>query len=235
MEIQVKNDSQEQRSGWWKWSVWLEGPDEELDQIDSVVYILHSTFKEPVQRVSNRMARFRLRGSSWGEFNIYLKIHLKDGQVVERQHWLSLDPQAATRRGPARGLEASQKPRLYLSTAASDALFADALQEALEEQGIETVVSHDLGAGQQLDSLLASGREHFDAGLFIASEVRNPWLGREIVALQSNKIPLIAVQVGFEPRLPEELKDAPTYHIKDLSEAEMVAHSIAERIRDQLE
>ena len=32
MTIQVKQSSKQQADGWWKWSVWLSGPKDELDQ-----------------------------------------------------------------------------------------------------------------------------------------------------------------------------------------------------------
>ena len=58
----------------WRWSVWLEGPHEELDSIDHVTYILHPTFHEPVREIRDRSPKFRLDTSGWGTFTIHAKL-----------------------------------------------------------------------------------------------------------------------------------------------------------------
>ena len=58
----------------WEWSVWVDGPSEELDSIDHVTYILHSTFNDPVRTINDRSTNFRLTTSGWGTFTIGAKI-----------------------------------------------------------------------------------------------------------------------------------------------------------------
>ena len=41
MALTIKQDFEYQGHDYWKWWIWLEGSDEELDQIDRVIYILH--------------------------------------------------------------------------------------------------------------------------------------------------------------------------------------------------
>jgi transcription initiation factor IIF auxiliary subunit len=74
----------------WKWSVWLEGPQAELDQIDHVMYILHPTFHNPVREIPDRSSNFRLEASSWGTFTIRAKAIFKDGTEQPLQHDLQL-------------------------------------------------------------------------------------------------------------------------------------------------
>lgn len=74
----------------WRWSVWLDGTTEELDAIDHVVYILDSTFHDPVRLVRDRSSNFRLETSGWGTFTIHAKAMLKDGSDVSLQHELAL-------------------------------------------------------------------------------------------------------------------------------------------------
>lgn len=63
----------------WQWSVWLNGNPDELDSIDHVVYILHSTYINPVRRVADRATNFRLETSGWGAFTIHANIVHQDG------------------------------------------------------------------------------------------------------------------------------------------------------------
>src|SRR4028119_2326604 len=68
---------------WWRWSLWIEGSDADLDRIESVTYTLHSTFPEPMRTVTDRASKFQLRCSGWGIFRIPVKVRLKDGQSIE--------------------------------------------------------------------------------------------------------------------------------------------------------
>jgi len=74
----------------WEWSVWVDGPSEELDAIDHVTYILHSTFRDPVRTNNDRSTNFRLTTSGWGTFTIGAKIVQKDESEILLQHELAL-------------------------------------------------------------------------------------------------------------------------------------------------
>ncbi len=74
----------------WHWSVWLDGPPEELDSVDHVLYILHPSFHNPVRRVSERGRKFRLEASGWGTFTIHVKIVFYDGRETQLDHELVL-------------------------------------------------------------------------------------------------------------------------------------------------
>src|SRR5262245_21531778 len=74
----------------WKWSVWLDGPADELDSIDHVTYVLHPTFHRPVRDTRDRASKFRLETSAWGTFRIYAKAMYKDGREVPLEHDLVL-------------------------------------------------------------------------------------------------------------------------------------------------
>jgi transcription initiation factor IIF auxiliary subunit len=73
---------------WWKWSLWIEGTDEDLDQIESVIYSLHPTFPEPLRTVTDRASKFQLRCAGWGTFIIPIEVRLKDGQALQLEHEL---------------------------------------------------------------------------------------------------------------------------------------------------
>ena len=73
---------------WWRWSLWIEGAAEDLDEIKSVTYTLHSTFPEPIRTVTDRASKFQLRCSGWGIFRIPVKVRLKDGRTFDLAHQL---------------------------------------------------------------------------------------------------------------------------------------------------
>ena len=74
----------------WRWSVWLNGPQEELDTIDHVLYVLHSTFHDPVRYVSDRTTNFRLDTAGWGAFTVHAKVMHRDGRETPLAHELVL-------------------------------------------------------------------------------------------------------------------------------------------------
>ena len=63
--------------------LFVEGDKEELDRLDIVEYQLHSTFPKPLRRVRDRKRSFPLNIWTWGEFDIYVTFHFKDGSVRE--------------------------------------------------------------------------------------------------------------------------------------------------------
>jgi transcription initiation factor IIF auxiliary subunit len=62
MTIRIEQGIKYQGDDYWNWWIWIEGSQEELDQIDHVTYILHPTFPNPVREVNNRSTKFRLAG-----------------------------------------------------------------------------------------------------------------------------------------------------------------------------
>jgi len=75
---------------WWEWSVWVDGPEDELNQVQYVEYTLHPTFPNPVRKLTNRDEKFKLSTSGWGTFRIYAKVVAMDGSTLSLQHDLVL-------------------------------------------------------------------------------------------------------------------------------------------------
>jgi transcription initiation factor IIF auxiliary subunit len=90
MSLKIAQDSEFQGNNWWKWSIWIDGPAEELESIDSVTYILHPTFANPVRTVTNREENFKLKSSGWGIFTIRAKVLKTDGNTIMLEHELEL-------------------------------------------------------------------------------------------------------------------------------------------------
>ena len=90
MAIKIKQDFEYKGKEWWEWSVWVEGPEQELDEIKHVEYTLHSSFFKPVRKIDDRSSKFRLETAGWGVFTIYAKVFHKDGGETLLEHDLEL-------------------------------------------------------------------------------------------------------------------------------------------------
>ena len=89
-EFQIQQSEKYVGDDWWKWALWIEGPDEALDQIAFVEWVLHPTFPDPIRKVSNRSTNFRLETGGWGVFQIVARIQFKDKQQIKLRHFLQL-------------------------------------------------------------------------------------------------------------------------------------------------
>lgn len=90
MSLSIRQEQRYLGHDRWKWSVWLDGPGTELDQIAHVMYILDPTFHDPVREVADRNTNFRLNSSGWGTFTIRAKAVFKDGRERALRHDLEL-------------------------------------------------------------------------------------------------------------------------------------------------
>jgi len=86
----ISQDFKYKGDDYWGWSVWIDAKDEELDKIEYVTYVLHPTFKPPIQKVENRADNFRLVASGWGTFTLYARLQMKDGNEIHLEHKLEL-------------------------------------------------------------------------------------------------------------------------------------------------
>ncbi|HSH40286.1 MAG TPA: pYEATS domain-containing protein [Chthoniobacterales bacterium] len=88
MNFAVAQSQKYEGDNWWKWSLWIQGSEDDLDEIKSVTYTLHSTFPEPIRTVTDRASKFQLRCSGWGIFLIPVEVRLKNGQSIKLRHQL---------------------------------------------------------------------------------------------------------------------------------------------------
>lgn len=97
MSIRIYQGSEYKWNDWWEWWIWLDGPKEELDEIDRVVYMLHPTFPNPVRIVIDRETNFLLKTAGWGGFRIYAKVLRKTSEPLSLTHDLVLEYPSATK------------------------------------------------------------------------------------------------------------------------------------------
>jgi transcription initiation factor IIF auxiliary subunit len=88
--MQIRQSEEYVGQDWWKWAIWLEGAEQELDQVEYVEWRLHPTFPDPVRKSTDRGTGFRLETGGWGVFPIHASVRLKDGQTLKLRHLLQL-------------------------------------------------------------------------------------------------------------------------------------------------
>jgi|SRR6266404_5196721 len=71
--------------------IWLAGPEQELDQVSNVEYLLHPSFRRRLMNATERDDNFAILIWTWGMFAIQATIHYKDGTVEEQEFYLSYD------------------------------------------------------------------------------------------------------------------------------------------------
>jgi transcription initiation factor IIF auxiliary subunit len=87
MTLQIEQGFEYQGHDYWKWWAWLEGAEEELDQVERVAYHLHRTFPNPLRTVTDRASKFRLDAAGWGGFTLRATVYDKNGtrQTLSRE------------------------------------------------------------------------------------------------------------------------------------------------------
>ncbi len=220
MDIYVGQDASKTQKKWWKWSVWLEGSDEELDQIKSVEYILHPTFPNPVINVSSRENKFRLNASGWGEFMINIHVHRKDGEEIALQHWLQLwERSSAYQHRP---------PTAFFSYSVADAYYAEVIGERLEEMGFKVITVDQLRQALEDEG---PDRRTVHLGVIFVSDAHSPFVGREIGALKEANVPLILVLLGADTEPPKNVAGLDTLRICDEGDLDEVRDEIGYRLK----
>lgn len=76
---------------YYKWRVFVDEPDQVLNKISEVQYLLHPTFPEPLQVRTNPDDKFAVEASGWGEFNIQITVKYKDKSTVEKSYHLDFN------------------------------------------------------------------------------------------------------------------------------------------------
>lgn len=236
MSLRIKQEAIYTASDWWKWSLWLDGSAKELDQVDYVVYTLHPTFPSPVRRITDRENNFRLDSAGWGEFEVFLDIFYKDGQIRKRKHWLRLrypEPKRViAKRGVPKSEVLPQMPKIFLSYGVADSQTARILRSALHNRGFEVIAAEDMAAKgvpfeQQVDDLIRRA----DAAIFIISGRPSLWVTKEIEMALDRKIRLVVpVIVGDVSTIPARLDGFEAVRIENPDQSESVVEAISQRV-----
>lgn len=222
MSITVNQKTAYKGNDWWDWSVWIEGDDKELDQIEYVVYTLHPSFPQPIQKIIGRYTNFRLSASGWGGFMIFIEIKYKDQHVEKTSHWLTLSYPSGEKTA-TKEQASEKKSTLYISSGVADLHFARALRDELQYDGIPVVMLDDQIADLPFEVNLNSLLEEVTHAAIIISNRPSPWVSREIEvikkieAMHKRDISIIPVIIGQKIEIPKTLI---SYRAIDLNDQE---------------
>lgn len=203
----------------------MDGTPKELADIESVTYILHPTFSNPVRTMTNRAQKFRLDSSGWGEFTIKIQIRRKDGRLVKRSHALRLkSTQSESGRPPLKG------PMVFLSSSATDSFASTAIRKALEDRNVTVVGSSDITSDLPWEASVEASLRSADAAIAIISDATSPWVSRELEIARTFDVPILPVLVGKDVQMPSMVHETQAIRLDNLRDAVDVADQLAGRL-----
>ena len=90
--LQLRNAWHYKSDDWWDWDAFLDDMGTgELENVEFVEYVLHSTFPDPVRRIENSERGFIMKTGGWGVFQLKAFVHMKDGTKIRLKHELQLE------------------------------------------------------------------------------------------------------------------------------------------------
>jgi hypothetical protein len=196
----------------WRWSVWLEGSDDELDSIKEVIWKLHPSFSRPIRRVDTRENGFRLESGGWGEFEIQAELHRLNGQVDNLRHWIRFDRQTLDQGSRSEAIDNTDSslttpdivhppPTIFLSYSRQDAQLAGVLARTLKQRGINVLLDVDIPFGVDLRLWIEEAISGSNAMVLLASDMTlsNRFTGYEVGYASKAGVRVIVVTLAELP------------------------------------
>jgi transcription initiation factor IIF auxiliary subunit len=91
MTLKLKNRWNLVRDDWWEWEAFIDDEGSgALSNVESVKYVLHPTFRDPVRVVDNPDGGFVLRTEGWGEFDLTAYVQMRDQSQEKLVHEVEL-------------------------------------------------------------------------------------------------------------------------------------------------
>ena len=225
--LTIRQDARYQGKDWWQWSVWIEGPDQELDDVRCVTYHLHSTFPKPERKVEDRATKFRLDSAGWGGFTLRAVIETKNGGKTELSHELLLEyPPGADTEAPQRG---APQLRVFLSYSTLDERIAESVRQVLTSRGVEVLDPSDLLPGQDFSAEIQVKLRKADCVVALVSGSSGRSVMSEIDAALKSRTKVVVVELG-ESHLPIP-SEIPRVPLRNERDVEAITDSLLETIR----
>lgn len=76
---------------WYKWKIFVDEQPGIINEIESVTYVLHPTFPNPIRIVTDANSKFALEESGWGSFTMLIRTNFKNGEEFEIDYFLDLE------------------------------------------------------------------------------------------------------------------------------------------------
>ncbi|MGF1469113.1 MAG: pYEATS domain-containing protein [Sandaracinaceae bacterium] len=194
MTLSIAQSSTYEGDDWWSWSVWVEGPERELDAVRHVTYKLHATFPNPIRRVDERRTKFRLESGGWGVFKLFATCELQGGETRTLEHQLTLEYPADAEE-PGEEADPDARPQVFLSYAAEDTGAAARVRDALERLEIRVRDSDSLPPGEPLAVAASAAIDQSDVFVLLAQDDGpiSPWVADEARAASAADLPVVLV------------------------------------------
>jgi len=212
LQLKLKHSSAWQGKDRWKWSVWVEGKHESIEQIDRVEYILHPTFPNPVRLITNRSSNFKLESKGWGEFMIHANVITKSGRTLRLNHWLKLSGSESV---DTRQSRQKEKPSVFLAYSKADYPLAAELSRFLEGRGLEVLSENQLKPDEPIKSAMRSLIGRADAVLALIAQEPSTWVLAEISEAEKQQIPILPMLLGKGTLLPTSIANRQVLRIEN--------------------
>lgn len=215
--------------GQWNWSVWIEGSNSDLDEVELVRYLLHASFPEPIQVRADRVSKFKLDETGWGEFTLKLEVKLRSGTTLRLRHNLRFEGDHLPRKAP----------RIFISGGASDLPELHMLTGSLEREGVEVVSAHDVAPGEVWRDAIDNKIELSDLMVALVSSPLSRAVMQELAVARSRDIPVKIVTLGGASDLQLEassiidVQDTQVINVEreDPQAMKALAHDVASFVR----
>jgi hypothetical protein len=228
MSLGIQQEASYAGDGLWKWSVWLDGSDAELDGVESVEWVLHPTFPNPIVLVRQRQTRFRLDASGWGAFEINAQVETKDGPHQHLKAWLRLEE---ADRDQAAMPPAEARPAVFVSAGVKDAAWEEAVRDALTRRNLVVLTASDVPGGLPAEAAISSTLDKADMVVGIVSDTSGSWAEREVMKAMEKDLPVVPLVVGAHAEVPAHLKGVQAARVERLDEVDAAIGQIVERLR----
>jgi hypothetical protein len=227
LRVRLKNTAEPREADWWLWSVWLDGREEDLDKVQSVKYVLHPTFPDPVRVVTDRQSKFRLSALGWGEFSIAAEVSTDTGESLSLERWITFeDPRKKAAE------DAGRKPSVFLSYSAMDRPLVKFLSDDLKRQGVDVVAPEDMIAGSSWSAAIGDLIRRAHVVAFLVSGELRGFAEQELALAQQGGKPVVPILVGNTSQPPEALAGMAAMHLRSPNDAGPVADLLAARAKD---
>jgi len=167
------------KKNYFNWAIWIESGESDIADIESVTYLLHSTFKNRVHEFTDPSTNFKIKSSGWGEFRVEITIKKKSGESLQLAHWLALgdDDMDVVERGVP---EPEVQKKVYISYSKIDTRKAQVLEAMLTDLGMEVASGSDIEPGRPIQEYIEESISEADAVITIKSDQENDWQKAEL-------------------------------------------------------
>ncbi len=221
MSIRIAQDSRYAGDERWDWSVWIEGSDEELDQIAYVAWQLHPTFPDPLRFSTDRSDGFRLETNGWGTFTVQATLNGHDGETISQlEHYLEFE--APEKDNPP---EKPERINVYLSGSVRDGKVIQALQKEFERRDISTNSWLDsITTGVDMNESIHKRIDDADVVVAIVHGDTQQFVHSDIDYASTKNKPVVPIILGADDP-PPEISSTSYFSFAEASPGEILGHA----------